>query len=316
MSNISVIQAGSAVRAVIPTDFEQVTRFAKTAVMAGMFAERTGSKSNEDDNDLAAQNKALAQATMAILQGMECGIPPMQAVQQIAVIKGRCTIWGDLVPALIWRAGHKIKEWSEGKGDDRVAHCEITRSDSPEPIKRSFSISDAKQAGLWSPEAKIKGYNKKESKSYDKDNDSPWHRYPDRMLQMRARGFCARDAVPDVLRGLYVREELEDEQRRFEQARDVTPQTAKLADLITDLMPPPAPEEEAEIKNSLPQVEVDQNPIYALESQLEAAQTEEAIDEIWGENLEQICLLGMHERERVNDLYEFHVHRVQSEEAA
>ena len=35
-----------------------------------------------------------------------------------------------------------------------------------------------------------------------------WCKYPKRMLQMRARAFCLRDAFPDVLRGLYVAEEV------------------------------------------------------------------------------------------------------------
>ncbi len=41
---------------------------------------------------------------------------------------------------------------------------------------------------------------------HEEDNDNPWYRYQERMLQMRARGFCARDGVPDVLaRPLYPR---------------------------------------------------------------------------------------------------------------
>ena len=38
----------------------------------------------------------------------------------------------------------------------------------------------------------------------------PWQQYPDRMLQMRARGFALRDTFADVLRGLISREEAED----------------------------------------------------------------------------------------------------------
>ena len=134
-SEIEGLVAGPAVRPVIPTDFDQATRIAKTAVKAGLF-------------QADSEDKALAQATMAVLQGLELGIPPMQAVQQIAIIGGRCTIWGDLVPAMIWRAGHKIKEWIEGEGEARVAWCEITRGDNGEIIKRKFSVDDAKCAGF------------------------------------------------------------------------------------------------------------------------------------------------------------------------
>ena len=145
------VVAGSAVHPVIPLDFDQATRFAQTAVLAGLF-------------QAESQEKALAQATMAVLQGLELGLPPMQAVQQIAMIGGRCTIWGDLVPALIWRAGHKIREWIEGEGDARVAWCEITRGDNGEIIKRKFSVEDAKRAGLWDKRPKLKR----------KDNANTW----------------------------------------------------------------------------------------------------------------------------------------------
>jgi hypothetical protein len=163
---------------------------------------------------------------MAVLQGLELGIPPMQAVQGIAVINGRCCVFGDLIPALIWKHGHKIKEWIEGEGDGRVAWCEITRGDNGEVIKRKFSVEDAKRAGLWSTEATVRKWNKwkkPEPAFEDKPNDSPWFRYQDRMLQMRARGFCARDGASDVLRGMGVREEMEDLSRTRE-ARDITPE--------------------------------------------------------------------------------------------
>jgi hypothetical protein len=276
---VASISAGAPIRAIVPTDFDQVTRFAKMAVMAGMF------KESKD----ADENKAIAQATMAVLQGMECGIPPMQAVQQIAVINGRCTIWGDLIPALVWRAGHKIKEWLEGDGDQRVAWCEITRGDNGEIVKRSFSVKQAIKAGLWGKDI--------------------WKKYDDRMLQMRARGFCARDAVPDVLRGLYMREELEHEQR-CNQSRDVTPPKAPEPELI----PPPAPPVEDEVEPAAeasrdgiaPELDV----IADLAISLEAAKLQEEIDEIWGERDALICALPMADRSRAQDLYEKHVARV------
>lgn len=136
------------------------------------------------------EDKALAQATMAVLQGLELGIPPMQAVEQIAIIGGRCTIWGDLIPALIWRAGHKIREWIEGEGDGCVAWCEITRGDNKEVITRKFSVDDAKRAGLWDTRAKIKQKDKPNI-WHEEDNSSPWYRFQERMLQMRARGASA-----------------------------------------------------------------------------------------------------------------------------
>jgi hypothetical protein len=37
-----------------------------------------------------------------------------------------------------------------------------------------------------------------------------WAQYPERMLKLRARGFCLRDAFPDALKGIKSREEVED----------------------------------------------------------------------------------------------------------
>jgi len=74
--------------------------------------------------------------------------------------------------------------------DTRTAICQVLRSGRSEPITRTFSIEDAKRAGLW-------------------QKPGPWTDYPDRMLMMRARAFALRDAFPDVLMGLYLREEFE-----------------------------------------------------------------------------------------------------------
>ena len=63
-----------------------------------------------------------------------------------------------------------------------VAHCEVQRLGWPEPIIRSFSVRDAKRAGLWQKEG-------------------PWMDYPKRMLQMRARAFALRDALRTLLKG-------------------------------------------------------------------------------------------------------------------
>jgi hypothetical protein len=41
-------------------------------------------------------------------------------------------------------------------------------------------------------------------------NEGPWQTYPERMLRMRARSWTMRDAFADVLRGLQLREEVED----------------------------------------------------------------------------------------------------------
>jgi hypothetical protein len=131
---------------------------------------------------------------IAMQMGAEIGLSPMQALQNIAVIRGRPTLWGDAALAVIMAHPCYVshREWHEGsiKDGTRIAYCGITRKNSEEEIK-SFSMDDAKLAGLWG-------------------KSGVWSQYPDRMLQMRARSFAIRDKFADALRGISCREEVED----------------------------------------------------------------------------------------------------------
>jgi len=129
---------------------------------------------------------------IAMQMGYEVGLNPMQAIQNIAVIGGRPAIWGDAMLALVLAhpACEYVRDGVDGEGDGRHGWCEAKRRGAP-VIKRTFSVADAKRAGLWS-------------------KSGPWQQYPDRMLQMRARGFALRDAFPDALRGLISQEEAHD----------------------------------------------------------------------------------------------------------
>lgn len=131
---------------------------------------------------------------IAILHGMEVGLSPMQALQRIAVVNGRPTIWGDGALALVQASGlaEEVSERIDGDGPDTwIANCEVLRRGSSLPTIRRFSVDDARRARLWGKQG-------------------PWSDYPLRMLQMRARAFALRDAFADVLGGLYLREEIEE----------------------------------------------------------------------------------------------------------
>ena len=125
---------------------------------------------------------------VAIQWGMELGLQPMQAMQSIAVINGRPSLWGDAMLALV--KAHPAFEWIKEECDGTVAICTIKRRGEPEVVQ-SFSLEEAKRAGLTG-------------------KAGPWIQYPKRMLQMRARGFALRDAFPDALRGVVSAEEARD----------------------------------------------------------------------------------------------------------
>lgn len=131
-----------------------------------------------------------ANVLVAVQMGMEIGLPPIQALQNIAVINGRPSLWGDAVLAII--RTHPEFEGIQESWDDntKTATCRIKRS-GEEWHEEKFSFEDAKLAGLLAKEG-------------------PWKQYPKRMAKMRARGFCCRDIFPDALKGLSIREESED----------------------------------------------------------------------------------------------------------
>lgn len=121
--------------------------------------------------------------------GMELGMKPLQAIQNIAVINGRPNLWGDAMLALV-RSSPLCEYVDEGWLEDGTAYCKAKRRGEPEQI-RTFSDADAKTAGLLGKQG-------------------PWMTGPKRMKQMRARGFALRDVFTDVLRGMGLAEEAMD----------------------------------------------------------------------------------------------------------
>ncbi len=129
---------------------------------------------------------------VAIQWGMELGLKPLQAMQNIAVINGRPSLWGDAVLALVLGHGscEDVIEQYEGTGDQKKAVC-IAKRRGREDKVGEFSMADARKAGLLS-------------------KSGPWQQYPERMLKMRARAFALRDQFADVLKGIAVAEEQQD----------------------------------------------------------------------------------------------------------
>ncbi len=169
------LRTGGKVAGIVPTTIEEVFRLATAIAKSGMAP-----------RDMGTPEKL----TVAILHGLEIGIPPMMAINKIAVVNGRPTLWGDAVPALLLSKGFKIREMMYAEGEDRFAQCTVIRPNG-EQIVRNFSVRDAMTAGLWGKQG-------------------PWKQYPDRMLQMRARGLAARDGAADALSGLYLEHEAMD----------------------------------------------------------------------------------------------------------
>jgi hypothetical protein len=220
MSNVTAIEqrpqlaVGARPSAIVPQTMDEAYRLGKAICMAGMAPK-----------GMDTPEKCM----IAIMRGMEVGLTPMMALDKIAVVNGRPTIWGDGAIGLVRGSGlcEWVRERVEGDGDARTAVCEAKRRGEPEPVVRRFSVSDAKRAGLWGKQG-------------------PWQQFPDRMLQMRARAFTLRDGFADVLGGLYLREELDSgEDRREPIAPPVppVPQIQSQPPVIEHVPPePPIPE--------------------------------------------------------------------------
>ena len=132
---------------------------------------------------------------VAVEMGKQVGLSMMQALQNIAVINGKPSIYGDGLPAICMSHSsyEYMKEEPIMNGKDISGYSCTVKRKFHEPKTITFTIEDAKKAGLWGKQG-------------------PWSQYPNRMLQMRARGFALRDMFPDALQGIDIAEEANDMQ--------------------------------------------------------------------------------------------------------
>ena len=211
---LPALVSGGSIRPIIPTDFDSAWRIANAVVVAGMAPKELNTPER---------------CTIAIMHGLEVGLPPMAALQSIAIINNRPCIWGDGALGLVQSSGkmETIKETLEGTGDARIATCIVRRKGDPELKIGRFSVADAKQAKLW-------------DKRGAQGQDTPWITYPQRMLQMRARAWALRDGFADVLKGLAIAEEWRD----VEVAAIVPPTPPKPPAKEQAKMPPKPPAKE------------------------------------------------------------------------
>jgi RecT family len=150
------------------------------------------------DSGLAPKGMETPQKILYALElGFEVGLPPLAALQSVAVINGRASLYGDVMLGLCVASGKFDEDAFEedwirnDKNEIAGAYCVVRRLPKGKPKRWDFTIEDAKTAKLWGKEG-------------------PWSTMPKRMMQMRARAFCLRDVFPDVLKGILTREEAMD----------------------------------------------------------------------------------------------------------
>ena len=191
MPNDTTTAIAPAAFSLVPSNLDQAMQLAKLIA----------------DSDLAPKDYKgkPGNVLIAVQMGQEVGLPPMSAIQNIAVINGKPGLYGDVGKAILLAAGFIIEEDDvEVIKKTGMGRCRITRPGHP-PVERTFSRESAKTAGLVGKQG-------------------PWSQYPERQMAWRAFWFAARDAAADVLKGLAGAEELRDTGMK-----DITPMGAAAA---------------------------------------------------------------------------------------
>jgi hypothetical protein len=171
-----------------PGNWNELITIAQTVYLSGLAPESIG--------------KSWEQCAVAIGFALELGLPIMSGIQNIAVINGRASLWGDAVLALCQTSELFDHEAFEEQIGAESATCIVRRNiGNAKPVSRTFTLDDAKAAKLFPGKDRNGNISEK----------SPWNAYTKRMLQMRARMWALRDAFPDLLRGMRSIEELQDD---------------------------------------------------------------------------------------------------------
>jgi hypothetical protein len=121
-----------------------------------------------------------------IMKARELNMPALEAISHLYVVNQKVAIDSSGMLALILRSG--LAKKIQFGGDGTSAWCEMERKDGVISFKYTFTIEDARRAGLLSKES--------------------WQKYTKELLVARAISGCARKVFPDVVGGLYTVEEL------------------------------------------------------------------------------------------------------------
>lgn len=139
---------------------------------------------------LPADIKNAGQAVAIMLKGRELGVPPMYALSNIVIVKGKPTVSAEMMLALIHR-DHGQRAMRVKESSDALCTVEYRQAGWSDVLSYSYSIDMATKAGLLSNHA--------------------WKSYPAAMLRARCISAVARMAFPESIAGMYTPGELGEE---------------------------------------------------------------------------------------------------------
>lgn len=142
---------------------------------------------------------SVADVLLRVEYGVSVGIPPVSAISAIHVIDGKPTASAGLMSALVRKAGHAFRVWTEpdpAAPGEVIAVATITRADDPGFEYRSvWTVERAIVAKLLRrlPDGTLAAVK----------SGSAWDTYRAGMLKARATTEVCRDACEDVLLGVH-----------------------------------------------------------------------------------------------------------------
>jgi hypothetical protein len=291
-TRLPALAGGGQVMAIVPQTFEETFRISRAVVSAGLAPAALIGKKTGDD--------AASAVAVAIMSGAELGLKPMVALRSFTVINGKPALYGDGLINVVRQSGKVayLRTGCDTRDGKMVGWCEAKRNDTSEDKRVEFSQADAERAGLWQSEALIRKQIWENGNKIWKDNqpnDSPWYRFPQRMLAWRAAGYCLRELFGDVLGG--IRDEFEAREiAEAEGMRDITPQDHRSPPKPP--APPAPPVEDAEVTTIAGEAEeptveevaaankevMDDNTFFErMEEALSVVSDAASIEEVWSE---------------------------------
>ncbi|MBV7522366.1 hypothetical protein [Ensifer sp. ENS12] len=281
-SHVPTLTGGGNVLAIVPQTFEETMRISRAVVASGLAPAALIGKLEGDD--------AAAAVAVAIMSGAELGLKPMVSLRSFTVINGKPALYGDGLINVVRMSGKVayLRTGCEDRNGKMVGFCEAKRLDTGEDKRVEFSQDDAVRAGLWpsSPTVRRKVWENNQQVWKDVPNDTPWARFPQRMLAWRAAGYCLRELFGDALGG--IRDEFEvREIDEVETMRDITPEKPALPPKPP--APPAPPAKATETVETAPVTEPTEQEfnlgdfLEQIETGLAGAKDETDVAEIWND---------------------------------
>lgn len=125
-----------------------------------------------------------ANVLLVMMKGRELGLSTMQSLGGISIVRGKPILEASLMVGLVLRHADICEYFTLTESTDAIATYRTKRRGAPEPVEMSFTIDEAKRAGLTGKDS--------------------WRNFAAAMLRARASAALARAVYPDLVAGIYV----------------------------------------------------------------------------------------------------------------